>query len=242
MRKRVNKFNSETNEEDVNSDTGENAIPLFSDKAIITNSISLQPNEEYVNDVYVEMPESYLRPTREIVLEMIKLHEDVITPKKGTSRSCCHDVYTCFHTEKVLIKTRLLDTFERDVLYFPEIKKKGIFLDSLETAKIPTGILFNIPDGYKMLLYPRSGMSLNKYLVLRNNVGVIDEDYVEELFVLIVNMSEKRVIISHQEPIAQFSLEKVINFDLNEIESNDKFFQRKTERIGGFGHTDNNRS
>lgn len=43
-----------------------------------------------------------------------------------------------------------------------------------------TGLVFEIPDGYVCLVFPRSSLS-NKDLVLANHVGVLDSGYRGEL-------------------------------------------------------------
>ncbi len=43
-----------------------------------------------------------------------------------------------------------------------------------------TGLSFEVPEGYVMLIFPRSSIS-NKDLVLSNSVGVLDSGYRGEL-------------------------------------------------------------
>lgn len=42
---------------------------------------------------------------------------------------------------------------------------------------IPTGLIFDIPEGYVLLVYSRSGHGFNYDVRLANAVGVIDSDY-----------------------------------------------------------------
>lgn len=49
--------------------------------------------------------------------------------------------------------------------------------------KFPTGLAFEIPAGYCMLIFSRSGHGFNSDTRLSNCVGVIDSDYRGELFV-----------------------------------------------------------
>ncbi len=50
-------------------------------------------------------------------------------------------------------------------------------LKPCETVKIPTGIRVAIPDGWVLLLFPRSSLGFGYRLQLDNTVGVIDSDY-----------------------------------------------------------------
>jgi len=57
-----------------------------------------------------------------------------------------------------------------------------------ETVLIPIGIKVAIPHGYALLIQPRSGMSRKTKLRIPNTPGLIDEDYHEEIGVLIENV------------------------------------------------------
>ena len=66
-----------------------------------------------------------------------------------------------------------------------------------ERALIPTGLLFEIPEGYVGLIFPRSSNS-KKDLLLCNSVGVIDSGYRGEIklrYKKIVNPSEEKTNI-----------------------------------------------
>ena len=61
-------------------------------------------------------------------------------------------------------------------------------IDPGETKLIPTGIKVKIPHGYALLIQPRSGMSVRTKLRIPNSPGLIDEDYHEEIQVIIENI------------------------------------------------------
>ncbi len=48
---------------------------------------------------------------------------------------------------------------------------------TVETVTIDTGIIAEIPPGYAMMLYSRSGHGFNSATRLCNSVGVIDSDF-----------------------------------------------------------------
>jgi dUTP pyrophosphatase len=60
-----------------------------------------------------------------------------------------------------------------------------------ETMAIPTGLAMEIPEGFKLVIYPRSGISLRTPLRIANSIGICDEDYRNEIKVLLWNASEK---------------------------------------------------
>jgi dUTP pyrophosphatase len=103
-----------------------------------------------------------------------------------------------------------------------------------DRVMVPTGLILDIPDGYSVRVHARSGLSLKQGLILVNSEGVIDSDYVEELFVLLTNVSENAQVIKNGDRIAQAELVKKEEYALWEI------FEapaKKTDRDGGMGST-----
>jgi dUTP pyrophosphatase len=96
-----------------------------------------------------------------------------------------------------------------------------------------TGLVFNIPRGYELKVYPRSGISATS-MMLANSVGVIDEDYTGELMIRMKNIagySGRRYEIGDR--IAQVQLVKKQPTSLKEVDH-----IKKTPRgSGGFGST-----
>ena len=60
-----------------------------------------------------------------------------------------------------------------------------------ETVVVGTGIIFEPPKGYGIMLYPRSGISSKTPLRFANSVGVIDNDYRGEVKVILENVKPK---------------------------------------------------
>jgi len=83
-------------------------------------------------------------------------------------------------------------------------------------------------------VYARSGLSTKTGLCLANSVGVIDSDYVEEVFVPIINNSDQMVPLYHGDRIAQAEL--VLDTRVEPVYILERP-RRKTDRDGGFGST-----
>ena len=64
-------------------------------------------------------------------------------------------------------------------------------IDPGQTIIIPTGIKVAIPHGYALLIHPRSGLSARSKLRIPNSLGLIDEDYHEEIGVIVENIDQK---------------------------------------------------
>lgn len=95
----------------------------------------------------------------------------------------------------------------------------------------------NARDIYSMKVYPRSGLSVKLGLGLVNSVGIIDGDYTNQLYIPLINHSEKDVFISEGDRIAQAEILK------NGIPIRTEFSWLSTSpeeagnRKGGFGST-----
>lgn len=58
-----------------------------------------------------------------------------------------------------------------------------------ETALVPTGLKFAIPEGFEIQVRPRSGITLRTPLRISNSPGTIDAGYRDELGVIVTNTS-----------------------------------------------------
>lgn len=102
-----------------------------------------------------------------------------------------------------------------------------------ETVLIPTGLSFEIPQGYAGFVYARSGLASKRGLAPANKVGVIDSDYRGEVMTALHNHGTESQTIEPGERIAQMVIAPYItaNFILSDELDN-------TERgAGGFGST-----
>ena len=99
---------------------------------------------------------------------------------------------------------------------------------------IPTGLIFDIPEGHSVRLHTRSSISLKKGLIMPNGEGIIDCDYYHQTFVMLYNASADEVLIKDGERIAQGELVKTYLYDIEETED---VPEQKTNRVGGFGST-----
>ncbi len=156
--------------------------------------------------------------------EFYKLHEDVILPSYGTERSACFDVHAYLKEGSSITINGFLETVYSGFISIPPYSP----------VLIPTGLIVKIPQEWNLRLHPRSGLSL-KGLTLVNAEGVIDEDYVEELKIPIINLSKNAIVISNGMRICQ--AEPNPTYKLAEILETKTRPSKKTDRNGGFGST-----
>lgn len=110
----------------------------------------------------------------------------------------------------------------------------SVVIPGVKSAVIGTGLYFDIPEGYQILMFGRSGLAAKNNIRLANSVGVIDEDYVDELRVILFNDSVNDFTVNRGDRIAQIQLVPVVR--ANQEELNVKPAQ-KGNRVGGLGST-----
>jgi dUTP pyrophosphatase len=109
-----------------------------------------------------------------------------------------------------------------------------------EVKAIPTGIKTVIPKGYCLEVYSRSGLALKKGVFILNSPGLIDDDYREELMILLANFSQEKFQVNKGDRIAQLRLKRVEKIEWVEItdENLQKIIKNESsDRLGGFGST-----
>lgn len=108
-----------------------------------------------------------------------KLSPQAIVPTYAHNGDACFDIYALGDMEKPV-----------------DIRPDG-------AAVIPTGISFEVPMGYVMLVFSRSGHGFKHGVRLGNAVGVIDAGYRGELKVSLHNDGRARFKVAHGDRIAQ---------------------------------------
>lgn len=80
-----------------------------------------------------------------------RVHKDAQLPVKGSAEAACFDLHAAQAVEEA------------------------------DGWTVHTGLAVALPEGYAMLIYPRSGLATNSGLTLRNTTGIIDSDYRGEI-------------------------------------------------------------
>jgi dUTP pyrophosphatase len=115
--------------------------------------------------------------------------------------------------------------------------KKEITLQPLERMLIPTGLYFELPDGFELQVRPRSGHSLKTGLMAI--LGTVDTGYRGEVKVIMINLNKEPQKIEQGERVAQGVVTSRISNDFGRLIKLDSVKQlTETERgSGGFGST-----
>ena len=120
-------------------------------------------------------------------LQVKKLVEKAILPKRGTEFAAGYDLYSS--EDKIVPK-----------------KNK---------ACISTGISIALPYGNYGRIAPRSGLAAKNFIDV--GAGVIDVDYRGELLVLLFNFSDEDFIVKAGDRIAQLIVEKITITEIEEV-------------------------
>ena len=161
-------------------------------------------------------------------LKIWKTHTEVKIPQHQTTQSACFDIaYSNAGKGSYKGYTNMNKPFTREL-------NGALSIGPGDRVLVPTGMIMDIPEGYSVRIHARSGTSLKQGLVLANAEGVIDADYVEEVFVLIHNISSNSITINPGERIAQGELVQTLDYTIEQAVTRPL---PKSNRSGGFGST-----
>lgn len=98
---------------------------------------------------------------------------------------------------------------------------------------VPTGLIFEIPQGFEVQIRPRSGLALKHGITCLNTPGTIDSDYRGEVQVLLINLGSEEFHISRGMRIAQAVIAPVAQAIFEERQD----VSQTARNTGGFGST-----
>lgn len=137
-------------------------------------------------------------------IKIKKLNKNVQLPKQSTQGAAGMDFY-----------------LPKSILFWPKRSKK-----------VPLGVAVEIPEGYVMLLIPRSS-TWKTPLRMPNSVGVIDSDYRGEVCALLQNTSYLWAYAGAGERLVQGVIVPVPSIQIQEVEE----LSETSRGVGGFGST-----
>ncbi|MFA6520193.1 MAG: dUTP diphosphatase [Candidatus Paceibacterota bacterium] len=123
-----------------------------------------------------------------MILKVKKLHKDAKLPTHGHPGDAGMDFYT---VEEVV---------------FPAGKQ----------ARVHTGVVIEIPEGYVGLVWDKSSISFNFGLKVVG--GVMDAGYRGEVIMNFLNVTDKEVIIEKGHKIVQMIIQKFDHCDIEEVQ------------------------
>jgi len=115
------------------------------------------------------------------MLEIQKIHEDAVPPKRSTPGDAGLD----------------LTSVENMVIQPEEVKL------------VPTGWKMSVPMGYEIQIRPRSGLAFKKKIMVLNSPGTVDCHYRGEVKVILYNEGKEPFEIKVGDRIAQMVINQV---------------------------------
>ncbi len=98
---------------------------------------------------------------------------------------------------------------------------------------IPTGFVWEIPQGFEGQVRPRSGLAIEHGITCLNSPGTVDSDFRGEVSVILANLGSAPFTVERGMRIAQMVIAPVAKWQGEEALS----LGATARGAGGFGHT-----
>ena len=145
-------------------------------------------------------------------------------------------------TKKIISYKKLsVDTMTPQYAYnmdsgFDLYSTEDMVLPPFGRALVPTGLSFDLPQGYEMQVRTKSGLAINQGLMVLNSPGTVDRGYQGEIKVIVLNVNNHELIIPKGMKVAQGVICPVLCGDdvlFDEVNE----FETKERGDNGFGST-----
>lgn len=113
---------------------------------------------------------------------------------------------------------------------------KSFIIPPFGRVLAPTGLKFNIKEGFEIQVRPKSGLALKQGLTVLNTPGTVDSGYDGEVQVILYNSTQNSIEITEGQKVAQACLCPVVNgrwVDVREVQE----IKDKDRGSNGFGST-----
>jgi dUTP pyrophosphatase len=155
-----------------------------------------------------ELEEKMMHPDSRLLLNFAKNNIDAVSPYYNYETDSGFDLYSVV----------------------------DVTIEPFGRALIPTGLSFDINDGYEIQVRSKSGLALNQGLMVLNSPGTVDNGYTGEVKVIIFNTNPNPIKITNGMKIAQAVICPVINGKWVNLQQVD-VIENKDRNSNGFGST-----
>lgn len=143
------------------------------------------------------------------ILGFQKIHPDAIDPKYNYDDDSGFDLHTV----------------------------EEITLEPFGRALAPTGLKFNLPTGFEMQVRSKSGLAINKGLMVLNSPGTVDLSYKGEIKVILFNTNNSEMVIPKGQKVAQAVISPVLVGRYINLKEEIVDINSSKRKDGGFGST-----
>jgi dUTP pyrophosphatase len=163
-------------------------------------------------------------------LKIWKLWNEAYLPEYGSEWAACFDL------KASLVPSDQIKVYTKENIKFNVTvpSERVVTLHPKERMLIPTGLVFDLDEWQSIRIHPRSGLSLKQGIIVANCTGIVDADYVQQTYVMLMNTSSVDFQVEDGMRIAQAEVVPVVT---SRFVLCDKEPTAKTSRNGGFGST-----
>jgi len=178
---------------------------------------SLQTESEDIN---------YEDILNEMDIDIVQLEKDMVETRRLLPLG-----FKILHPDAVLPKYNYDSDSGFDLHSVNEIE-----IPAFGRALVPTGLSFDIQDGYEIQVRTKSGLAINQGLMVLNSPGTVDNGYTGEVKAIIFNTNPTSVTIPKGMKVGQAVLCPVVNGGWVDLQPTNKI-NKKERGSNGFGST-----
>lgn len=108
-----------------------------------------------------------------------------------------------------------------------------ITLQPMGRFAVPLGFCVDLDSGWAIDVRPRSGFALKQGVTLANCVGLIDEDFTNELKAILINLGTEPVTVNPLDKVCQCQVKHVTKIEWEEVTD----IRPRENSHDGFGST-----
>ena len=158
--------------------------------------------------------------------EFLTITINKISEHMGLANTSVH--IPCELSEGISLPTYAHDTDAGMDIYSPQEYTIG----PGETIIIPTGIKAAIPEGYALLIQPRSGQSVKTKLRVANTPGLIDSGYRDEIGVIVENIEPPFKDIDYEfDDNGEIHIKSILHGEAYTIAEGQRFAQMRLVQV-----------
>jgi len=155
-----------------------------------------------------QLEDDMMNSRTKLPLGFMKLHPDAITPQYNYESDSGFDLHSV----------------------------EDITIEPFGRALVPSGLSFDIKDGYEIQVRTKSGLAINQGLMVLNSPGTVDNGYTGEVKGIIFNTNNHSVTITKGMKFGQAVLCPVVNGGWVHLEQKETI-ENKERGNNGFGST-----
>ncbi len=155
-----------------------------------------------------QLEDDMINSRTRLPLGFVKIHPDAVTPKYNYDSDSGFDLHSV----------------------------EDVTIEPFGRALVPSGLSFDIKDGYEIQVRTKSGLAINQGLMVLNSPGTVDNGYTGEVKGIIFNTNNHPVTITKGMKFGQAVLCPVVNGGWVHLDQREEVID-KERGDKGFGST-----